>query len=171
MTSMDISSITHMLPTHTETCPVAQACQPGPRMLAWPFQAACKCGPSSLRPPGTSMHPRHQEDRGQPSPGHFVYLVYPTSWHTLLHALTILCVSPDLMDAGQALPKSPRSCSLCDRPLSSIFAPALAPIGLGHTCAPHPPAVSPCPPTVSDGKEVGSGRTTFHRECSYKQMK
>ena len=41
---------------------------------------------------------QHQEDGGQPSPRHFVYLVYPTSRCTLLHALTIPHVFPDLMD-------------------------------------------------------------------------
>ena len=30
MMSMDISSTTRMLPTHTGTCPLTQACQPGP---------------------------------------------------------------------------------------------------------------------------------------------
>ena len=67
-------------------------------MPAWPFQAARKCGPGSLRPLGMSMRSRHQEDRGQPSPGHFVYFMYPTSRRTLLRALTIPHVSPDLMD-------------------------------------------------------------------------
>ena len=74
--------------------------------------------------------------------------------------------------SGQVLPKSPGSCSLRDRPLSSIFAPALAPIGLGCTYAPHPchlslprcyppssllacrrlslpAAISPCPAAIS----------------------
>ena len=54
--------------------PTAAACFPhawvrhlGPRTLAWPSQAAWKCGPGSLPPPlGTSMCPRHQEDAGQP---------------------------------------------------------------------------------------------------------
>ena len=81
-------------------------------MPAWPFQAAHKCGPSLLPPLGMSMHPRHQEDGGQPSPGHFMYLVYPMLQHMLLHALTIPCVSPDPMDASQVLHKSPGSCSL-----------------------------------------------------------
>ena len=170
---------------------------------------------------------QHQEDGEQPSPRHFVYLVYPTSRRTLLCALTIPHMFPDLMDglalasnacpkkhaqnrpekgvqwhgtrsggqdapkwgregwaggrtgsgcraaksgvsaketvqahqsSGQVLPKSPRSRFLHDRPLSSIFAP-VAPIGLGHTYAPHPchlslphchlslpTAISPCPP-------------------------
>ena len=57
--------------------------------------------------------------------------------------------------SGQVLPKSPGSRSLCDWPLSSIFAPALAPIGLGRTYTPHPCRLSllPCclylPPIVS----------------------
>ena len=112
MTSMDISSTTHMLPAHLETCPVAWACQPGPQTPAWLFQDACKCGPGLLPPLGVSMSPRHQEDGGQPGPGHFMYLVYPMSQHILLHALTIPCMSPDPMDTGQALRKSPGSCSL-----------------------------------------------------------
>ena len=39
-----------VLPAHTETCPVAWACRPGPQMLAGPTQAGRKCGPGSLPP-------------------------------------------------------------------------------------------------------------------------
>ena len=46
------------------------------------------------------------------------------------------------MDSGQALPKPPGSHSLCDRPLLSIFTPALAPMGLGCTYVPQGPMVT-----------------------------
>ena len=39
-----------VLPAHTETCPVARACRPGPQTLAGPTQAGRKCGPGSLPP-------------------------------------------------------------------------------------------------------------------------
>ena len=98
-------------------------------------------------------------------------MVYPTSWCTLLHALTIPCMSQTSWMLARHCPSHLDHTPCVTSPCQVYLLWTWPPLVWGALMRPTPLPSLLAPHTISEGEEVKLGKMTYHRECSYKQMK